>query len=113
MKATVTAHRDYTIAVIDDRVYGAFLEHLGRAVYTGIYEPGHKTADEYGRLASETAKAFHAIAERVTVELVAAPVEVGVIVYSAVKSLDSPGARLFKVHSSPVSLSVTVISVIV
>ena len=31
MKATVTAHRDYTIAKIDERVYSAFLEHLGRA----------------------------------------------------------------------------------
>ena len=48
MKATVTAHADYTIATIDDRVYGAFLEHLGRAIYTGIYEPGHPTADENG-----------------------------------------------------------------
>jgi alpha-L-arabinofuranosidase len=48
MKATVTAHRDYTIARIDDRVYGAFLEHLGRAVYTGIHEPGHPTADKDG-----------------------------------------------------------------
>jgi alpha-L-arabinofuranosidase len=36
MKATVTAHRDYRIATIDDRLYGAFLEHLGRAIYTGI-----------------------------------------------------------------------------
>lgn len=48
MKAKVTAHKDYTIAKIDDRVYGAFLEHLGRAVYTGIYEPEHSTADENG-----------------------------------------------------------------
>ena len=48
MKATVTAHKDYTIARIDDRVYGAFLEHLGRAIYTGIYEPGHETADKNG-----------------------------------------------------------------
>ncbi len=48
MRATVTAHKDYTISKIDDRVYGAFLEHLGRAVYTGIYEPGHKTADKNG-----------------------------------------------------------------
>lgn len=48
MRATVTAHKDYTIAKIDDRVYGAFLEHLGRAVYTGIYEPGHPTADKNG-----------------------------------------------------------------
>ena len=48
MKASVTAHRDYTIARIDDRLYGAFLEHLGRAIYTGIYEPGHPTADADG-----------------------------------------------------------------
>ena len=48
MKATVTAHTDYTIAEIDERLYGSFLEHLGRAIYTGIYEPGHPTADENG-----------------------------------------------------------------
>ena len=48
MKASVTAHRDFEIAKIDDRVFGAFLEHLGRAIYTGIYEPGHATADENG-----------------------------------------------------------------
>ena len=48
MKASVTANRDYPIAAIDDRLYGAFLEHLGRAVYTGIYEPGHPTADANG-----------------------------------------------------------------
>ena len=48
MKASVTASRDYTIARIDDRLYGAFLEHLGRAVYTGVYEPGHSSADADG-----------------------------------------------------------------
>ena len=48
MRATVTAHKDYSISKIDDRVYGAFLEHLGRAIYTGIYEPGHATADKNG-----------------------------------------------------------------
>ena len=48
MRATVPAHKDYTISKIDDRVYGAFLEHLGRAIYTGIYEPDHPTADKNG-----------------------------------------------------------------
>ncbi|RDJ05869.1 alpha-N-arabinofuranosidase [Rhizobium grahamii] len=48
MKAQVTAHARYTIGDIDKRLYGSFLEHLGRAVYTGIYEPGHPTADENG-----------------------------------------------------------------
>ena len=33
---------------IDPRLYGSFIEHLGRAVYTGLYEPGHPTADAQG-----------------------------------------------------------------
>ena len=47
-KATMTLDRSYTIARIDPRMYGSFIEHLGRAVYGGIYEPGHPTADEQG-----------------------------------------------------------------
>ena len=39
---------DYRIGAIDPRIYGSFIEHLGRAVYTGIYEPAHPTADEDG-----------------------------------------------------------------
>ena len=41
MKARVSVHRDFRIGNIDERIYSAFLEHLGRAVYGGIYEPGH------------------------------------------------------------------------
>ena len=48
MKASVTAHRNFTIADIDERIYGAFLEHLGRAVYTGIHEPDHPSALDNG-----------------------------------------------------------------
>ncbi len=48
MRASVTAHREFGIAKIDDRLYGAFLEHLGRAIYTGIYEPDNKTANGDG-----------------------------------------------------------------
>ena len=48
MRASVTANRDHRIAKIDDRLYGAFLEHLGRAIYTGIYEPDHKSANADG-----------------------------------------------------------------
>lgn len=33
---------------IDDRLFGSFVEHLGRGIYSGIYEPGHPTADEQG-----------------------------------------------------------------
>jgi len=33
---------------VDDRLFGGFIEHLGRAVYGGIHEPGHPTADGDG-----------------------------------------------------------------
>ena len=48
MEARVTAHAHYAVSEIDPRLYGSFLEHLGRAVYTGIYEPDHPEADEAG-----------------------------------------------------------------
>jgi alpha-L-arabinofuranosidase len=35
-------------AEMDRRLLGAFLEHLGRAIYTGVYEPGSKVADSRG-----------------------------------------------------------------
>mgnify|MGYP002226251176 CR=1 FL=1 len=45
MKARIRLQKDCIISPIDPRVFGSFIEHLGRAVYTGIYEPGHPTAD--------------------------------------------------------------------
>lgn len=48
MKARVSVHRDFRIGRIDDRLYSAFIEHMGRAIYGGIYEPGHPQADENG-----------------------------------------------------------------
>ena len=48
MKAKVTAAAEMKIGEIDRRVFGSFIEHLGRAVYGGIYEPGHPLADEEG-----------------------------------------------------------------
>ena len=47
-KATMILDRDFSIGRIDPRIYGSFIEHLGRAVYGGIYEPGHPTADKNG-----------------------------------------------------------------
>ena len=40
-KAKIVLDKDYIISSIDPRIYGSFIEHLGRAVYGGIYEPGH------------------------------------------------------------------------
>jgi alpha-N-arabinofuranosidase len=37
-----------TIAPIDKNLFGSFLEHLGRAIYEGIYDPGSKLSDANG-----------------------------------------------------------------
>ena len=47
-KAKCVIDKDYSIGEIEPKLFGSFIEHLGRAVYTGIYEPGHKEADEQG-----------------------------------------------------------------
>jgi alpha-L-arabinofuranosidase len=46
--ARIVIDSDYLIGEIDPRIYGSFIEHLGRAVYGGIYEPDHPAADEQG-----------------------------------------------------------------
>ncbi|KHD84139.1 alpha-N-arabinofuranosidase [Bacillus ginsengihumi] len=47
-KAKMILEKDFKVSEIDERIYGSFIEHLGRAVYGGIYEPGHQLADENG-----------------------------------------------------------------
>ena len=37
-----------TIGAVGERIFGSFVEHMGRAVYGGIYEPGHPDADGDG-----------------------------------------------------------------
>ena len=48
MKAKLTISKNEKIGLIDRRIYGSFIEHLGRAVYEGIYEPEHSNADDMG-----------------------------------------------------------------
>jgi len=47
-KAKVFVEKNFKCAEVDDKLFSSFIEHLGRAVYTGIYEPGHQTADQQG-----------------------------------------------------------------
>jgi len=44
----VTVEKSFEAGVVDPKLYGSFVEHLGRCVYGGIYEPGHKTDDGFG-----------------------------------------------------------------
>ena len=48
MKAEIIINKNFTIGEIDKRIYGSFIEHIGRAVYGGIYEPEHKLSDKDG-----------------------------------------------------------------
>ena len=48
MKARIKLSPSNIHSPIDDRLYSSFVEHMGRAVYTGLYEPGHPSADEQG-----------------------------------------------------------------
>lgn len=48
MKSKIFLHPSFIIGKTDPRLFGSFIEHLGRAVYHGIYEPGHPDADEEG-----------------------------------------------------------------
>src|SRR5690606_41698970 len=43
-----SVEKDFKVSEVDKRIYGSFVEHLGRCVYGGIYEPGHPEADENG-----------------------------------------------------------------
>ena len=47
-RAKILVDRDFVLSDLDRRVFGAFVEHLGRCVYGGIFEPGHPTADARG-----------------------------------------------------------------
>ena len=47
-KAELIIDRHFVLSDIDKRLYGSFVEHLGRCVYEGIYQPGHPAADKHG-----------------------------------------------------------------
>jgi len=46
--AHLTVDPRFAIGPVRRRLFGGFVEHLGRHVYDGIYEPGHPAADEQG-----------------------------------------------------------------
>lgn len=47
-ESRLVVDNDFEVAPVNDRLFGSFVEHLGRCVYDGIYEPGHPEADEDG-----------------------------------------------------------------
>ncbi len=47
-KAEIVVDKSFLTGEVDRRIYGSFIEHLGRAVYEGIYQPESPYADEQG-----------------------------------------------------------------
>jgi len=46
--AHITVDKGFVMGDVPRRLFGSFVEHMGRCVYTGIFEPGHPAADENG-----------------------------------------------------------------
>ncbi|MBY8872941.1 alpha-N-arabinofuranosidase [Micromonospora sp. PLK6-60] len=46
--AQLTIDPAFAIGAADRRLFGSFVEHMGRCVYGGVYEPGHPAADPLG-----------------------------------------------------------------
>lgn len=46
--ARIVINTDRTLGEIHPHIYGQFIEHLGRCIYGGIYDPGSRLADENG-----------------------------------------------------------------
>ncbi|MEV8099534.1 alpha-N-arabinofuranosidase [Kitasatospora sp. NPDC085879] len=47
-RAHIVLDRQAVVAPVRRRTFGSFVEHLGRCVYTGIYEPEHPSANKDG-----------------------------------------------------------------
>ncbi|MEI8197456.1 MAG: alpha-N-arabinofuranosidase, partial [Phycisphaerae bacterium] len=48
MNAQVLVDTHYHVGPVDPRLFSGFLEHLGRAVYEGVYDPGNPLSDARG-----------------------------------------------------------------
>jgi alpha-N-arabinofuranosidase len=46
--ARLTLDPGFRVGAVDRRLFGSFVEHMGRTVYTGIFQPGHPAADADG-----------------------------------------------------------------
>ena len=59
---TITLHTQFQIGQVDERIFGGFLEHMGRAVYEGVYDP--KSAYAGAFIASAPVLVFYAFFQR-------------------------------------------------
>lgn len=48
LKGKLTIHTTLAVSTIDRRIFSSFVEHMGRCVYKGIYDPGNSLSDKEG-----------------------------------------------------------------
>ncbi len=48
LSAKIIINNEFKISDTDPRLFGGFIEHMGRSIYEGIYEPTHPQADKNG-----------------------------------------------------------------
>jgi len=48
VKAKIRIDSEMVVCTVDKRLFGSFVEHLGRAIYGGVYQPDHPHSDEQG-----------------------------------------------------------------
>src|SRR5919202_2462234 len=46
--ASIVVDPGFSVSPVHPRTFGSFVEHMGRCVYTGVFEPGHPAADADG-----------------------------------------------------------------
>jgi alpha-N-arabinofuranosidase len=46
--AKLILSKDFKVALVEDSLFGSFVEHMGSVVYNGIFEPGHTSSDNNG-----------------------------------------------------------------
>ena len=56
--ARLALHIDFIVGTVDDRIFGGFLEHMGRSIYEGVYDPNSMHADEDG-MRTDVLEALH------------------------------------------------------
>ena len=47
-RTTLYLHARHAVGAVDPRLFGGFLEHMGRSIYDGVYQPDSRHADEDG-----------------------------------------------------------------
>ena len=56
--ARLALHTDFIVDTVDDRIFGGFLEHMGRSIYEGVYDPDSMHAHEDG-MRTDILEALH------------------------------------------------------